>query len=84
MSNYDTINVPFSTQLTTIMAARGITQRELARKIGVSRTIISRYSCGLRPSPKNVQAIEAALNIQFNDPDVQAAFAVLAGNGARQ
>lgn len=72
--------LPHSSQIKAIRALRGLQQTDLSEASGVSRTFLSYIEQGrVLPTPEQIQKIEAALNIRFDDPDVQAAFALLGG-----
>lgn len=80
MTNLHTFNIiPFSTKLAIIRTARGLNQYELAEKLGIDKTLISRYERGLQPSPSKIEEIEKALNVEFDHPDVENALRVLIG-----
>jgi len=75
--------VTFGKQIKAIRLIRGIYQETLAQQLGVSRpTLVAIERDQVLPTPEKKQAIEAALNIRFDDQEVRAAFAILAGGGS--
>lgn len=76
-----TKKIPLRHKIITVRKLKGWHQAELAEKSGIHRVYISYIETGnALPTPEQLIAIEAALGIQFNDPAVEAAFAVLGGN----
>lgn len=69
--------VPFSVRLAVIRAARLLSQADVAEMIGVDKSLISRYERGLAPTGSHVEAIEKALNVDFDAPEMEQAFKVL-------
>lgn len=69
--------VPFSIRLAIVRAARLLTQADVADLTGLDRSIINRYERGLSPAPQHVEAIEKALNVDFDAPEMEQAFKVL-------
>lgn len=73
--------IPIKRMIVATRKIKGLDQIDLANHSGVKRTYISRIETGdALPTPDQLAAIEAALGIHFNDPAVQAAFAVLLGS----
>lgn len=55
--------------------------RSLAAKSGVGMTYISLIeNSRVMPTEEQLRSLEAALDFQFDKPEVQAAFLILAGN----
>lgn len=78
MTNLHTFNIiPFSTKLAVIRTARGLNQYELAEKMGIDKSLISRYENGLKPSSDQIENLEKVLNVDFNHPDIENALRVL-------
>ena len=56
-------------------------QQELADAIGITKQSICYYEKNqIIPRPKRAEDIEAALNVRLNEPRIEAAFAMLAGD----
>lgn len=67
-------------QIRALRLLRGLHQADLANLAGFSRpTLVAIERDHVLPTPEKMTAIEAALGISFSHPDIQAAFAVLAG-----
>lgn len=77
-------NIPFAIRLATVRAARSLTQADVSDRTGIDRSIISRYERGLMPSKNHLQLIEDALQISFDDPQVEEAITRLAGLSDRE
>lgn len=69
--------IPFSVRLAVIRAARLLSQSDIAEMTGIDQATISRYERGLRPTDRHVEAIEMALNVDFDAPELEQAFKVL-------
>lgn len=69
--------IPFSVRLSVVRAARLLSQADVAEMTGIDQSLISRYERGLSPAPHHVEAIEMALNIDFDAPEMERAFKVL-------
>lgn len=69
--------IPFSVRLAVIRAARLLTQGDVAEMTGIDQSLISRYERGLSPAPHHVEAIERALKVDFDAPEMEQAFKVL-------
>ena len=61
--------IPFWKLLRVARQAQDFTQEELAQAVGLNRSVINRYEHGLWPNPSHVPLLEAALDIEFDDPD---------------
>ncbi len=61
----------FAEQLKKILSQRGITQRQLAERLGVTETTISRYVTtgpkGRTPDVESLVALAQELNVSLND-----------------
>lgn len=78
MTNLHTFNIiPFSIKLAVMRTARGLNQYELAEKIGIDKTLISRYENGLIPSSSHLDKLEAFFGVTFDHPDIESALHVL-------
>jgi transcriptional regulator with XRE-family HTH domain len=76
--------VTLGTKIRTIRALRGVSAPALSKITGINQSNISEYECNrITPRPSSLQKLEAALNIRFNAPAVEAAFAVLADDAAK-
>lgn len=69
--------IPFSVRLSVVRAARLLSQADVAEMTGIDQATISRYERGLPPTNHHVEAIEKALNIDFDAPHVEEALKVL-------
>lgn len=70
-------------QIRALRLLRGLHQADLANLAGFSRpTLVAIERDQVLPTPEKMTAIEAALGINFSDPEIRAAFAILAGGGA--
>lgn len=69
--------VQIGKNLERILSDRGISQSELARRLGVSRSGINKYVMGLSaPSPRNIMRMASALGVTADDilmPDAEQA-----------
>lgn len=73
--------IPIGTQIKLVRLARDLKQTQLDDLSGVTHSTLSIIETGkFLPTPDQLAAIEAALGISFSDPQVQAAFSILAGN----
>ena len=52
-------------QLKKIRIAANMTQNELAEKVGVTRTAVSKWEAGRMPTPKTAQRIAAVLGFDW-------------------
>lgn len=62
--------VPLSENLKTLMAQRGLTQSELAKKAAVAKSTLSRYMSGdreTRPSPEHLMKLARALGVKTGE-----------------
>jgi hypothetical protein len=69
--------IPFSVRLAVIRAARLLSQADVSEMTGIDQSLISRYERGLAPTERHVEAIEKALNVDFDAPEMERAFKVL-------
>lgn len=75
-------NLPVGTKIKVIRRLRKMKQGELAKLIGIDRTQLSYIETGkVLPTEKRLIAIQAALRVDFDDPDIEAAFALLEEEG---
>lgn len=73
--------IPIGKQIKLVRLARHLKLYDLDDLSGVHYSSLSVIETGkFLPTPDQLQAIEAALGIRFSDPNVQAAFLVLAGS----
>lgn len=67
-------------KIATIRTALGYNQTQLAAIAGVSRVSLNYIEVGrTKPTQETIDKIEAALNIQLNSREVEAALIILAG-----
>jgi transcriptional regulator with XRE-family HTH domain len=70
---------PIGKQIKLIRTIQELDIRSLAAKSGVGMTYISLIENGrVMPTEEQLQLLETALNVQFDEPEVKAVFSVLA------
>ena len=75
------MEIPISAKLKAVRALAGLSQKNLEARSGVAVNIISAIEKGrVLPTSDDLQRIGAALGLNFNSPDVEAAFMVLSGH----
>lgn len=75
-----TKKIPLRYKIIAVRKLRGWHQADLAKHSGMHRTYISAIESGnAMPTDDQLNAIQAAFDVRFNDPSVEAAFVVLGG-----
>lgn len=75
----------YGTMVKTVRTVRGWDQRTLSAQADVNRAYLSQIEQDrLTPTPNIARKIEAAFNLRFDDPQVEAAFLVLADAAAQR
>ena len=75
MSNF---NLPIGQQIAGLRNALEISQRQLARRVGISDAYLCHIEKGRQPSNEQLEKIQAALGVRFDDPRAQQLFSLLA------
>jgi transcriptional regulator with XRE-family HTH domain len=75
------MDTPIGKQIKISRQLRDVRQSDLADATGIHATYLSAIERGtVLPNLDHLEKIQAALNLRFDDPEVEAAFAVLGGN----
>lgn len=73
------IDISLATKLRLARAAKNMTQKSLASITDIDPGQLSKYEKGLTPTPENLDKLQQALGVNFNDPQfIQAAHSFLA------
>lgn len=74
------MEIPTGTLIKTIRTSRGMYQKKLAELANLPRTALVMIERNqVLPGQQHKNAIEAALSLHLDDPQVRAAFLILAG-----
>ena len=73
------MKIPIGRKIKTLRTLHEMYQQELARKTGIHRSLlVAIEKSQVTPGPEQLEAIEAAFGLKFDDDQVKAAFATLA------
>jgi transcriptional regulator with XRE-family HTH domain len=76
--------ISLGTKLRVLRSMRRMSQTDLARLVGIERVNISYYENGHQtPAPETLAKLEAAFDLRFDSPVVEAAFGILNNDAAR-